>query len=163
MWPQTHTPVLVAWFFKVFISGWKTLRASSGLVDRLGCWVDRLLIQLRGQGSISSGMMVRMTSSLPRLTTVRSVSSRFMAALTSLAEVIRSPLMLMMTSLSCRPALPPRKKSEGKQTSQTNIYLVFAAAASRPEKWNQKWVNPHRPHVKTSDYTGEINMFTAWY
>lgn len=54
--------------------------------------------------------MVRMASSLPRLTTIRSVSSRFMAALTSLAEVIRSPLMLMMTSLSFRPALLQRMK-----------------------------------------------------
>lgn len=31
--PDTHTPLLVAWFFKVFMIGWKTLRASSGLLD----------------------------------------------------------------------------------------------------------------------------------
>ncbi len=77
----------------------------------IGCGVECLLTELRDQGSISSGTMVRMTSSLPRLTTVRSVSSLFMAVLTSLAEVIRSPLMLMMTSLSRRPALLQRKTS----------------------------------------------------
>lgn len=49
--------------------------------------------------------MVMMTSSFPRLTTVLSVSSVLMAALTSLAELIGSPLMLMMTSLAFRPAL----------------------------------------------------------
>lgn len=110
---RTHTrsSLLVAWFFKVFIIGWKTLRASSGLVNCSGYQVNCLLSRPIGQGSISSGTMLRMTSSLPRLTTVRSVSSCFMAALTSLAEVIRSPLMLMMTSLSCRPALSPSKKS----------------------------------------------------
>lgn len=106
---DTHTHITIGcsiFFFKESIIGWKALRASSGLVDC--CLGSCLLSLLRGQGSISSGTMLRMTSSLPRLTTVRRVSSCFMAALTSLAEVIGSPLMLMMTSFSWRPALLPR-------------------------------------------------------
>lgn len=58
-----------------------------------------------GQGSISSGMIVRMTSSLPRRTTALRLSSLLMAVLTSLADVILCPLMLIMTSLSFRPPL----------------------------------------------------------
>jgi len=109
----------------MFMIGWKVMRASSGLVDRVRCCVDWLLSQLRGQGSTSSGMMVRMTSSLLRLTTVRSFSSRFMAALTSLAEVIRSPLMLMMTSLSFRPALLQRIQTSVGNTNPKGIWHHF--------------------------------------
>lgn len=77
----------------------------------------------RGQGSTSSGTMVRMTSSLPRLTTVRSVSSRLMVALTSLAEVTGSPLMLMMTSLSRRPALSQQKSERGGGQKKCEILI----------------------------------------
>lgn len=65
---------------------------------------------MRRLGSISSGMMVRITSSLPRLTTVRRMLPALIISLTSLDEEICSPLMLMMTSLSWSPALSHMKK-----------------------------------------------------
>ena len=44
---HTHTHLFVAWFFKMFIIGWKTLRASSGLVDCLGCCLDSCWLRSR--------------------------------------------------------------------------------------------------------------------
>lgn len=83
------------------------------------------VLRSKGQGSISSGMMVMMMSSLPRLTTVRSVSSRLMAALTSLAELTGSPLMLMMTSLSRRPALlRQNQRGEEKAKEMSNFVVI---------------------------------------
>lgn len=101
---------------KVFVFDWLKNR-SSQLGSRRASGS-----RSRGQGSTSSGTMVRMTSSLPRLTTVRSVSSRLMAALTSLAEVTGSPLMLMMTSLSRRPALSQQKSEGGKKAKEMSNF-----------------------------------------
>lgn len=64
------------------------------------------------QGSISMGMIVRMTSSLPLRTTTRKLESFFMDVLTSVAEEIRWPLMEMMTSCSLSPPLQNRQTKE---------------------------------------------------
>lgn len=68
----------------------------------------------QGQGSISMGMIVRMTSSFPRRTTTRKVVSFLIAVLTSVAEEICSPLMEIMTSCSLSPPLQNKQRRIGR-------------------------------------------------
>lgn len=65
---------------------------------------------MKGQGSISTGTIVRIASSLPRRTTTFRVSSFLIAALTSDAVEILWPLMEMMTSCSLSPPLKEQMK-----------------------------------------------------
>lgn len=95
--------------------------------------------QRRHQGSISSGTTVRITSSLPRLTTIRRASPPLIASLTSLAKLIGSPLMLMMTSFSWSPALSQRK---GNKSQVICVMICVFWLTGQDETLNHKYHNP---------------------
>ncbi len=104
---------------------------------------------VQGQGSMSMGMIVRMTSSLPRRTTTRKLVSFLTAALTSVAEEIRWPLIEMMTSCSLSPPLQKRqrrgKKHLRRETTEhyNNSFWLRSPSLQRlhHRNWNLSSIN----------------------
>lgn len=100
---------------------WRWGRGHRWWVHWWGRWAP-------AQGSISMGMIVRMTSSLPRRTTTRKLVSFLMAALTSVAVEMRWPLMEIMTSCSLSPPLQKRQDKRGKEFEEgKKSWLRFLA------------------------------------
>lgn len=76
---------------------------------------------VEGQGSISMGTTVRITSSFPRRTTMLKLPSFLMTALTSLADEILWPFIEMMTSCSLSP---PLQENRRRKLSKDYIWIT---------------------------------------